>query len=186
MTGKAGKSKSRAKRADKADARDEVSWALQEWQRPPGAQEAAKVAFVNEKMEVWSAYRRGTEALDFPGGKAEEEETPVENAVREVQEEVQLSTDPSYFLGLSDSDLGPSVRFHMALDDYPPVTVTLFVFFWPDNKELVLTAEGEREMTQPAWRKLDDVIENLETSRTPPREGRNYARALRKLLARND
>ena len=53
-------------------------------------------------------------------------------------------------------------------------------------EELVLTAEGEREMTQPAWRKLDDVIENLETSRTPPREGRNYARALRKLLARND
>lgn len=52
----------------------------------------------NQVLEVWTQVREDDGPyhglLEFPGGKIEENETPVEGAVREVQEEVGITINP--------------------------------------------------------------------------------------------
>lgn len=100
----------------------------------------------NNILEVWTQVREDDGIyhglLEFPGGKIEENETPLAAAVREVREEVGIEIDPlkGKFMGIYTNPL-------------PEKTVLLNVFLFPDldllngkGKWLAIT---ENELSHP-------------------------------------
>jgi 8-oxo-dGTP diphosphatase len=83
----------------------------------------------NETLEVWVQVRTDDGPfhglLEFPGGGVEAGETPLEAAVREVQEEVGISVNPekAQFMGTYKNEL-------------PQKTILLYVFLFPDQPSL--------------------------------------------------
>lgn len=74
------------------------------------------VVLRRENGDVLTVRKRGTEMFMFPGGKPEADETPLDTAIREVQEELglQLSSDDLIPLGewLTDAANEPGHGLH--------------------------------------------------------------------------
>jgi 8-oxo-dGTP diphosphatase len=93
----------------------------------------------NEYLEVWTQVREDDGIyhglLEFPGGKIEENETPLIAAVREVQEEVGIDINPAEgrLMGIYTNPIQNRV-------------ILLNVFLFPD--QAALKGRGE-------WLKID-------------------------------
>ncbi|MGE3608994.1 MAG: NUDIX domain-containing protein [Bacteriovoracaceae bacterium] len=83
----------------------------------------------SQALEVWVQRREDDGIyhglLEFPGGKVEANETPLDAAVREVAEEVGISIahQDGKFMGVYPQEV-------------PGRTILLYVFLFPDYKEL--------------------------------------------------
>jgi mutator protein MutT len=90
-------------------------------------------------LEIWTQKREDDGIyhglLEFPGGKIEENETPLLAVVREVEEEVGIKIDPAQgrLMGLYENHLNDR-------------NIILNVFLFPDQESL----EGKGE-----WLKID-------------------------------
>lgn len=95
----------------------------------------------NDILEVWTQVREDDGIyhglLEFPGGKIEENETPLMAAVREVQEEVGITVDPKEgrLMGIYTNPIGERA-------------ILLNVFLFPDQKSL----EGKGE-----WLSIEEI-----------------------------
>lgn len=96
-------------------------------------------------LEVWTQVREDDGPyhglLEFPGGKIEEFETPLEGAVREVLEEVGIEINPSEgkLMGIYTNPL-------------PNKMVLLNVFLFPDRPTLIGKGrwlEINKELSRP-------------------------------------
>lgn len=94
-----------------------------------------------ETLEVWTQKREDDGIYhglqEFPGGGIEMNESPLEAAVREVEEEVGIKVDPleGKFMGIYSNS-------------FPGKTILLNVILFPDQPSLV--GKGE-------WLKIDKI-----------------------------
>jgi 8-oxo-dGTP diphosphatase len=119
-----------------------------------------------ESLEVWTQRREDDGIyhglLEFPGGKIEANERPIEAAVREVLEEVGISINPSEgrLMGIYPNHLQGRV-------------ILLNVFLFPDQSSLKdrgewlmihsdqLSAPYEGKIPAPNHQIIDDLFRSL-------------------------
>ena len=108
----------------------------------------------NEMQEILMIYRRGF--WDFPKGKIEEQESPVEAALREVKEET----------GLKHIETGKCVTFtfHTYEENGEAVLKQTCWFSMLSSVNQLLTPQVEEEITQIEWVKKEVVRYLLEDS----------------------
>lgn len=117
-------------------------------------------------LEVWTQRREDDGIyhglLEFPGGKIEENETPVMGAVREVEEEVGIK------IKLEEGKL-----FGVYQNDLPGRMILLNVFLFPDQASLqgkgqwlkiekdTLSAPYRGQIPAPNHQIIDDLFRSL-------------------------
>ena len=136
---------------------------------------ASKVIFVWKGFLFCGKRRDG--GLDFPGGKAEDDENASECAVRELTEETFLLSTHAEREVRQQTQLARAA-FTMDLEKGCRFYVSIFVVQLA-RPEVVLTQNGAHELAMPAWRTLTNVLADLEISRTPVSAGCAYAVAVR-------
>ncbi len=84
----------------------------------------AAVVFRNDNGDVLSVRKTGTDSFMMPGGKVEPGESPLDTAVREIAEELNLDLNPQRleYLGRFEAPAANEVGFRVDCD----------VFHWPD------------------------------------------------------
>jgi len=114
----------------------------------------AKTVVINEEGKVlvlrrspWPARPNLSHQPDFPGGTVEKDETSLEGAVREMEEEIGVVADPSEFELAFDRvdtypDSGDEVRhwlYILRLDHTPEVKLSWEheTYEWLDAKDIV-------------------------------------------------
>lgn len=120
----------------------------------------------NNILEVWTQKREDDGIYhglqEFPGGKIEENETPLIAAVREVEEEVgiKINPDEGKLMGIYSNPL-------------PGRTILLNVFLFPDQESLVgrgewlkidkdhLSAPFKDKIPGPNHQIIDDLFRSL-------------------------
>ena len=141
---------------------------------------ASKVLFHCDGV-VYCGERRDMGGLDLPGGKAERAETPRACALREIAEELQYAHTGTT-VALEDSlAAAPSAQFLFEAEDCC-FDVHVFLVECEAGTTFELTQEGKRELANPAWRRAEALIADLEISRRPAAAGHAYAMAVRALL----
>ena len=127
---------------------------------------------------------RRSGGIDFPGGKAQLGEEKCECAVRELMEEVEFPTTAvrdevsRRIFGSASS----TVTFLFETDDDRSYMTTLFLVETA-MEGISLTEDGHRELSDPGWRSLEEVLADLNRSRRPLQAGRAYAEAVVELLS---
>ncbi len=118
------------------------------------------------QLEVWVQTRTDDGAyhgmLEFPGGGIEAGETPLQAAVREVEEEVGIKIDPSK---------GRVMGIYT--NEFSGRTILLYVFLFPDSPELkgkgewlqiekeALSAPHQGKIPGPNHQMIDDLYRYL-------------------------
>jgi 8-oxo-dGTP pyrophosphatase MutT (NUDIX family) len=125
---------------------------------------------------------RRSGGIDFPGGKAQLGEEKCECAVRELMEEVEFPTTALRDEVSRRIFASSTVTFLFETDDDRSYMTTLFLVETA-MEGISLTEDGHRELSDPGWRSLDEVLADLNCSRRPPQAGRAYAEAVVELLS---
>ena len=134
---------------------------------------ASKVVFECGGFLFCGQRREG--GFDFPGGKAQGGEDPRECAEREIAEETHLTAEAALRTARILRGVKP-VCFRMELQ---PRAFDVSVFAVRLREQGVrLSPEGERELRHPAWRPVEEVLQDLRRSRFPRQAGIAYAGAV--------
>lgn len=112
-----------------------------------GAIETLFIHRAEHPLDPWSGH------MAFPGGRAEDGESPLETAVREAREEIGLDLSGSELLGALD-ELRPSLRQPLDLAIAP------FVFRVPTDSRITLN----HEVNAACWFSLDDLLSGRHVS----------------------
>lgn len=110
----------------------------------------------NKSTHLWFQKRISNDEfnslLEFPGGKVEEGELPIEAALREVFEEVSVKLQVS------------NLKFYKSMTyQYPNKTLNFFIYAFEDQKEL-FSSEGWKEITLD---RLDSYKEMIPAANMP-------------------
>lgn len=125
---------------------------------------------------------RRSGGVDFPGGKSEVGEDKCECAVRELMEEVEFPTT-AVRDEVSSSIFASALSTVTFLFETEESTYLTTLFLVETATEgISLTEDGHRELSDPGWRSLEEVLANLSCSRRPVQAGRAYAQAVLELL----
>ena len=122
--------------------------------------------YQNDLLEVWTQKREDDGPFhglqEFPGGGIEPGETPLDAAVREVQEEVGIAINPQdgKFMGTYSNE-------------FPTKTILLYVFLIPDQPDLKgkgqwlainqsdLSSKYQGIIPSPNHRIIDELFQSL-------------------------
>ncbi len=119
-----------------------------------------------DALEVWVQTRTDTGPfqglLEFPGGGIEAGESPLQAAVREVEEEVGISVDPNLarFMGIYTNE-GPGRTVLLYVHLFPAVAQLQGKGEWLRVKAPELSAPLNGKIPPPNHQMIDDLYRSL-------------------------